>query len=659
MSIFFIGIVMLFACGFLASMFENKKKTRVLSILSLIGGVFCSIPAINVLLNKNILSFKFFLNDLFGLISFKIDALSAFFILVISIMSILAVFYSNEYLKPYIDKGKNINNNMFFLTMMIAAMLLVVTCQNALFFLIAWEIMSLSSFFLVIFEHEKKEVIKAGIKYLVFMHVSVVFIIIAFALASINANSFDFSMIANSFNNNLNIANIVFVLSFIGFGIKAGYVPFHNWLPDAHPAAPSHVSAVMSGVMIKTGIYGILRMLTLLPNVDKGLSYFVLIIAVISGLYGVLYAITQRDIKKLLAYCSIENIAIISIGIGIGMLGLSYNATPVAVLGFSGAILHVLNHSIFKELLFFGAGNIYIKTHTKNMEQLGGLIKKMPVTAFMFLIGSIAICGLPPFNGFISEFLIYLGMIKSFSINNFFCILAVVLSLSSLALIGSMAILCFTKAFSIIFLGSPRSEIVEHVNEDVSKKAIMPMAVLVMFIFLIGLFPQYVLNAIFLPVEVLIGEKFEFSSLVVDVMQIISFILFLFLLTVGVLVFIKYRFSKGKIFEFETWGCGYNKPNNCMQYTGSSYSKPFVVVLRPFFKKIFDVVRPKKLFPTEAHYLSQIDDIEEAYFINPLVKLDEKFLSKFEKLQDGNLQMYIQYGLWFLVLILVLVFVIK
>ena len=650
---------MLFACGFLASMFDNEKKTRVLSILSLIGAVFCSIPAINVLLNKNILSFKFFLNDLFGMISFKIDTLSAFFILVISVMSILAVFYSNEYLKPYLQKGKNINNNMFFLTMMIAAMLLVVTCQNALFFLISWEIMSLSSFFLVIFEHEKKEVIKAGIKYLVFMHISVLFIIIAFALSSINANSLDFVAISNSFNNNLQLANIVFVLSFIGFGIKAGYVPFHNWLPDAHPAAPSHVSAVMSGVMIKTGIYGILRMLTLLPNVDKGLAYFVLIIAVISGLYGVLYAITQRDIKKLLAYCSIENIAIISIGIGIGMLGLSYNAIPVAVLGFSGAILHVLNHSIFKELLFFGAGNIYIKTHTKNMEQLGGLIKKMPVTAFMFLIGSIAICGLPPFNGFISEFLIYMGMIKSFTINNFFCILAIILSLSSLALIGSMAILCFTKAFSIIFLGAPRSEVVEHVDEDVSKKAIMPMAVLVLFIFLIGLFPQYVLNGIFLPVEVLIGEKFEFSSTVMQVIQIISFISLLFLLTVGILVFIKYRFSKGKIFEFETWGCGYNKPNNRMQYTGSSYSKPFVVVLRPFFKKIFDVVRPKKLFPTEAHYLSQIDDIEEAYFINPLVKLDEKFLSKFEKLQDGNLQMYIQYGLWFLVFVLVLVFVIK
>ena len=659
MSIFFIGIVMLFACGFLASMFDNEKKTKVLSILSLIGAVFCSIPAVNVLLNKNILSFKFFLNDLFGMISFKIDALSAFFILVISIMSVLAVFYSNEYLKPYIDKGKNINNNMFFLAMMIAAMLLVVTCQNALFFLISWEIMSLSSFFLVIFEHEKKEVIKAGIKYLVFMHISVLFIIIAFALSSINANSLDFVAISNSFNDNLQLANIVFVLSFIGFGIKAGYVPFHNWLPDAHPAAPSHVSAVMSGVMIKTGIYGILRMLTLLPNVDKGLAYFVLIIAVISGLYGVLYAITQRDIKKLLAYCSIENIAIISIGIGIGMLGLSYNAIPVAVLGFSGAILHVLNHSVFKELLFLGAGNIYIKTHTKNMEQLGGLIKKMPVTAFMFLIGSIAICGLPPFNGFISEFLIYMGMIKSFTINNFFCILAVILSLSSLALIGSMAILCFTKAFSIIFLGAPRSEIVEHVNEDVSKKAIMPMAVLVLFIFLIGLFPQYVLNGIFLPVEVLIGAKFEFSSTVMQVMQIISQVSFFFLLSIGILVYLKYRFSKGKIFEFETWGCGYNKPNNRMQYTGSSYSKPFVVVLRPFFKKIFDVVRPKKLFPTEAHYLSQIDDIEEAYFINPLVKLDEKFLSKFEKLQDGNLQMYIQYGLWFLVLVLVLVFVIK
>ena len=231
-------------------------------------------------------------------------------------------------------------------------MLAVVTCQNAFMFLICWEVMSLSSFFLVIFENEKKDVLKAGIKYLVFMHISVLFIMIAFALLSVKAGSFDFNAFKNVLAENVHFANMIFILLFIGFGTKAGFVPFHNWLPDAHPAAPSHVSAIMSGVMIKTGIYGILRVLSLIGTPSKSIAFAVLIISTISALYGVLYAISQHDLKRLLAYHSIENIGIIGMGTGIGMLGLAYNHPVVAMLGFAGAILHVLNHSIFKELLF-------------------------------------------------------------------------------------------------------------------------------------------------------------------------------------------------------------------------------------------------------------------------------------------------------------------
>ena len=189
--------------------------------------------------------------------------------------------------------------------------------------------------------------------------------------------------------------SLIFIILFIGFGIKAGFVPFHTWLPKAHPAAPSHVSGIMSGVMIKTGIYGILRILSLMSIPSLGISYFVLGISVVSALFGVLYAIAQHDLKRLLAYHSVENIGIIGIGIGVGMLGLAYHNNLVAILGFSGGILHILNHSIFKELLFFGAGAVYNKTHTKNIEKLGGLIKKMPYTAAFFLLGSGAITGLP------------------------------------------------------------------------------------------------------------------------------------------------------------------------------------------------------------------------------------------------------------------------
>ena len=275
----------------------------------------------------------------------------------------------------------------------------------------------------------------------------------------------------------------------MGFGIKAGFVPFHNWLPEAHPIAPSHISAIMSGVMIKTGIYGILRILMLSGGVTKFIAYFVLIIAVISALYGILYAVGQSDIKKMLAYSSIENIGIIGIGIGVGMLGLVYNHPMVAFLGFIGVHFHILNHSIFKNLLFFGAGAVYLKSHTKNMELLGGLIKKMPKTGILFLTGCIAICALPPFNGFIGEFLIYFGILKGLSINSFFNFLILIFAFAGLALVGTMALLCFTKAFSITFLGHQRSKYAENVKDESPHSIIMPMGILAVFALSVGLFP--------------------------------------------------------------------------------------------------------------------------------------------------------------------------
>ena len=405
MNSYFIGVIILLLSGFIAGSFSKKFKTIVLSILTAIGSVLCLIPASSVLLGKDSLGKAFYFNDLFGIVNFIIDPLSAFFIVVICVMSLVSVIYSNGYLKPYLE-SKNINSHLVFLPMLIASMLAVVTCQNALMFLICWEIMSLSSFFLVIFESNKKEVIKAGIKYLVFMHVSVLFIIMAFALLSIKAGSFDFMAFKDVLVNNKALANVVFLLAFVGFGTKAGFVPFHNWLPDAHPAAPSHVSAIMSGVMIKTGFYGILRGIQLIGIPSKTISFVVLTVAGISALYGILYAITQHDLKRFLAYSSIENVGVIGMGIGVGMLGMAYHNPAVALIGFAGGILHILNHSIFKELMFLTAGSVYLKSHTRDIEIMGGLIKSMPKTGLLFLIGSIAICGLPPFNGFISEFLI-------------------------------------------------------------------------------------------------------------------------------------------------------------------------------------------------------------------------------------------------------------
>ena len=653
MSIFFIGIITLFLSGLISMLFNQKIKTAVLACITSVSAVLTLIPALKVLISGQDLMQVLNFNQIFGNVNFVIDPLSAFFIIVISVMSLASVIYSRGYLNPYIEQSKNINSHLVFLPMLIASMLLVVTCQNALMFLICWEIMSLSSFFLVIFENEKKEVLKAGIKYLVFMHFSVLFIIMAFAILSISSGSLDFSSFAFALQHNKHLANLVFILAFIGFGTKAGFVPFHNWLPDAHPAAPSHVSAIMSGVMIKTGIYGILRILSLIHTPSIFISYLVLVISVISALYGVLYAITQHDLKRLLAYHSIENIGIIGIGIGVGMLGIAYSHPIVAVLGFAGGILHILNHSIFKELLFLSAGSVYIKTHTRNVEVLGGLIKSMPATALLFLIGSIAICGLPPFNGFISEFLVYFGMFKGLSIHNFFSMVTLLFSIAGLALVGTMAVLCFTKAFSIIFLGMPRSEAAEKVQNDTGKTMILPMSFLAILTLLIGLFPQYVFDYLLMPVHVVTGFTPAGTSEPVSLMQTISGYALAFVLFLGVVAALKLLLTKNKIDIQETWGCGYNRGNNHMQYTASSYASPFLSMLRPLFKKVFDIEKPKHLFPQSAHFSLHIDDIEEAYLINPVIKGDEWFLSKFETMQSGNIQSYIKYGLIFLVLVII------
>ncbi len=619
-------------------------------IMLLVGSIAMLVPAVKVLTGADTITKTINLNPIIGTVNFVIDPLSAFFICVIAVMSISSIIYANGYLKPYIQNGKKIGAHMLFAIALIFSMFAVVTCQNGLMFLICWEIMSLSSFFLVIFENEKKEVLQAGIKYLVFMHISVLFIIIAFAICTIKSGSFDFSSFAKVLSTNRNLANTVFLLSFIGFGTKAGFVPFHNWLPDAHPAAPSHVSAIMSGVMIKTGIYGILRMLVLIGTPSKMLGFIVLGISVISALYGVLYAITQHDLKRLLAYHSIENIGIIGIGLGVGMIGLAYENTPVAILGFAGGILHVLNHSIFKELLFLSAGSVYTKTHTKNIEILGGLIKKMPHTAILFLIGSVAICGLPPFNGFISEFLVYFGMMKGLTINSFFAFVALIFSIAGLALVGTMAILCFTKAFSIIFLGMPRSKNAESANSDNNKVMILPMYFLALLTLIIGLMPQYVFKLILRPVSVFTDVN-TISAEPVTIMQTISLMGIVLIVFVIILSLLKVLSGK-KIEIQETWGCGFDRPNNHMQYSASSYASPFLSMLKPLFKKIFDVEKPRKLFPKSAHFSLHIEDIEEAYVLKPLLKLDEWFLTKFEKLQNGNLQTYIKYGLLFLVLII-------
>ncbi len=646
MEIFFIGILMLVIGGIGSLFCPENWKLKVVSLFSCLS----SLLIVSTVNSFTTTAFEF---KPFGQIIFDCDSLSKFFVIVISFVTALVSIYANGYMKPYLNKGKKVASHCFFFPLLTAAMLLVVTVQNVFAFLVIWEIMSLASFFLVIFEDDKKEVLKSGIKYLIYMHISVIFIIAAFVMMSINANSYDFVDIQSMFLQNPHLKDVIFLLAFVGFGTKAGFFPMHNWLPDAHPAAPSHVSAVMSAVMIKTGIYGILRVLQIIDKPTQLIGYTVLFVSVITALYGIIYAVNQKDIKKLLAYSSVENIGLIGLGMSVIIFGLIYDLSLITMLGTVGCFMHILNHSVFKSLLFMGAGSVYLKTHTKDMEQLGGLIKKMPYTAIFFLFAAVAICAFPPLNGFVSEFMIYSGLFYMLNINSSTLFIPTILAIASLAFVGTLVILAMSKVYSITFLGMPRSEHAEKVEFDVDKSMLIPMGCMAVLTLVIGLASPLVCSLLPLNAFAHNGEFlfYDISSIVMMLLYI-SVIVLAFLVFVVILFFVKKLMTK-KSQNYVTWGCGYDKGNNHIQYTASSYASPFTSILTPLFKKIFDVKKPKGLFPKDAHYSSDVEDVEEAYIINPILKFDEKFLSRFERLQDGNIQHYILYGLIFLILVLV------
>ena len=533
------------------------------------------------------------------------------------------------------------------------SLVVISSVQNGFMFLLFWELMALSSFLLVIFDHQKAETIKAGINYLVQSHVSIVFLMLGFIYVAYKTGSYGFDAITLFTRQQTILAGTaLFLCFFIGFAIKSGFVPFHTWLPYAHPAAPSHVSAVMSGVLIKIGIYGILRMLLLIKTDYKTIGYIILIISTITGIYGVMLATVQHDLKRLLAYHSIENIGIIGIGIGLGCIGLGETNKWMAILGFTGAMLHTLNHSLFKSLLFYSAGNVYQAAHTMNVERLGGIIKKMPHTAILFLIAAVAICGLPPLNGFISEFLIYGGLFNWLYSADFISLISTVFAIGGLVLIGGLAVLCFTKAFSIVFLGNPRSVYENEITETGFWQR-FPMYMTVSLMILIGFFPAFFINALSAPVylftEHIVFDLGLIKVSAIDSLHQINRVFFGFIALVGVILLIrKYLFRKRTIETGPTWGCGYSTSDSKIQYTASSFVRTYSKLAKPVLDISKNEVEISEVFPPEKHYETHIYDRVERIFIDKPLKFMNKILDMFVFLQNGYLQRYILYGIIFI-----------
>jgi hydrogenase-4 component B len=584
----------------------------------------------------------------FGNITLRSDGLSAWFILLTNFTAITAILYGKQYLKHYQSSSASLTLHFGSYLLNHFALTGIYFIQNALAFLCLWEIMALSVFIMVIFEHGRMETLKAGINYLIQSHISIIFLTLGFIWVYTSTGSFEFSAIRDyCFAAGKEPSLLLFLVFFIGFAIKAGFVPFHTWLPHAHPAAPSHVSGLMSGVIIKSGIYGILRMLLLMPENHLVIGYLILLISIVSSVYGVLLATIQHNMKRLLAYHSIENIGIIGIGIGVGAIGSGLHMPYLALAGYTGALLHSLNHSLFKSLLFFTSGTVYTATHTLSIDRLGGLIRRMPHTSLLFLLAALAICGLPPFNGFISEFLIYSGLFNAIGSGQTSSV--VVLAVVALALTGGLALMCFTKAFGIIFLGVNRTGKITLIHEA-GPAMLFPKYLTASLIVAIGLLPQLFIGILQNPAGLFTstGVSPEYASLV-SLMQKVSLALTGLVLLILLLYLVrKTAMRRRDLVTGPTWGCGYKNSSPRLQYTASSFVRPFAVLVKPWITMSRTKAEIRTIIPQPLHDETHFYDKLENTLVDWPVRNLKGFLGKFKFLQNGSVQFYVLYGVVFI-----------
>jgi hydrogenase-4 component B len=586
-----------------------------------------------------------------GAFRIHVDALSAMFLLQIFVVSFLGAIYGLAYWKQseHIDNGRKLR---LFYGVLTAAMALLVSARNALLFLAGWEVMALAAFLLITTVDQDKEVREVGYVYLVATRIGTLCLFATFAaLFSLRG---DWNL-EGPLDARHPLAAAVFVLGFIGFGIKAGVMPMHVWLPGAHASAPSHVSAIMSGVLIKTGIYGIVRITSLFPSPPIWWGGVVLGFGVASGVLGVAFAIGQHDIKRLLAYHSVENIGIICVGIGLALVGRALGRPELVVLGLAGGLLHVWNHGLFKGLLFLAAGSVIHATGTREIDRLGGLLKSMPRTGLAFLLGATAISGLPPLNGFISELLIYVGLFRATMAGPGTLWVAAALSSAALALIGALAVACFVKVFGAVFLGAPRSQAIAHAHEA-SWKMTMPMGGLAFLCVFIGFGPLMVApildRAAGAWASEMVGRLSPAAALApLRPVTFVAFFLAAGLLGLGAWLLARTRAVPVGLVG--TWDCGFARPTARMQYTSSSFAQMLVGLFRWALRPSVHAHGPRGLFPAAGHFESHVPDTVLDRLLVPAGRTTARGLQWLRWLQRGSVHAYLLYILVTLVWLLI------
>ncbi len=579
-----------------------------------------------------------------------LDGLSVFFLFAIFLISGLAAMYGIGYLLAHSPHTRQAPAVALF-NLLVVAMVLVTLARDGVLFIMAWEIMFLASYFLVTYDSARREVRRAGFIYLVASHLGVVLLMLLFTVLASHTPGFEFDFDAfRQIKYPDPISSWAFLLALGAFGVKAGTWPLHLWLPEAHPAAPSHVSSVMSGVMIKMGIYGLLRTITLIGKEQAWWGILLVVLGIISGITGLLQALAQRDLKRLLAYSSIENVGIISTGIGLGLLGQTTGQETVATLGYTAALLHVLNHGLFKGLLFQAAGSVLVGTGRRNIDHLGGLIHRMPTTALAFAVGAVAVAGLPPLNGFVSESLLYVGAYQGMvQLSGRLAVVAVAI-LPTLALIGGLATAVFVKAFGLSFLGLPRVPLRSVREAPVLMRAAMAMGSLACL--LIAVWPTAAFRLVQAPLGALVTSPWFPPSVVASLSrlgQLAGLLLGLSAVTAG----LRFVVLRGRdVRPGPTWACGYAAPSSRMQYTAMSFPQPLLDAFPHLFTWRRRFQAPEGYFPRRAHREERLVDVTAERVIVPAVRRGLGALTALRVLQSGLLQAYLLYILMTLALLL-------
>ncbi len=645
MSLLFSALAVL-ACGSLASLAVGRRSALATGIGAgsvVLATLMTAGASLAVLLGAAPLSGGLPWPVPGGELALQLDPLAAFFVLPISLLALLCAVYAGPYLRPD-GEHRSLAPHWFFFNLLVAAMLLVVTAANAVLFLAAWELMTLSSFFLVAWDHRHSEVGKAAWLYLMAAHLGLMLLLALFLQAGIRCGSFNFSDFGPLGRVSPTAAAMLFFLAVGGFGVKAGLFPLHIWLPDAHPAAPSHVSALMSGVLVKTGIYGILRVVSLLPPAPAWWGWVLALLGIGGALYGIALAAVQRDIKRCLAYSTVENVGIIFLGLGVAMVAASGGYGGVAVLALAGGLLHIWNHAMFKGLMFLGAGALLHATGTRDVNHMGGLLRRLPATATLWIGGSLAIGALPPLNGLASEWLIYLGLLNAGVQGTGFAALGPLLLVALLGLTGALALLTFTRLVGICLLGEPRTEAAAQAHEPPFP---MRFAMVVLFAgcLAVGVFPQGVLRLLEAPLAFLNASAGQvLLPIAAQLGNLGHWALGLWLALAVMALAVGWLRRRHPVARGTTWGCGFAFSSPRMSYTGEGFAELCHNHLLPkILKPRVDGGKVEGVFPVPAQVVQSSAEPVLSRLLIPLFEGIAGYCVRLRWLQQGKLPVYLLY----------------